>query len=157
MENVIFCEKENGVGGMPVGVNGRAMRFLLRRMTANASYIIASAIEAVHFHSFPFTSEKSKEKIELLATHLSRYTEKIKIHMINLLPIQKRNCTKMSRRIYDNLVTKIYDADCVKNLLLDNNCGCLATGESIGQLHHRLWKDCRRQIPLCVKYLFFVR
>ncbi len=135
--NVIFCEKENGVGGMPVGVNGRAMILLSGGIDSPvATYMIAKrglAIEAVHFHSFPFTSEKSKEKIELLATHLSRYTEKIKIHMINLLPIQKEIAQKCPEE-FMTILSRRFMMRIAEKLALDNNCGCLATGESIGQV-----------------------
>ena len=101
-----------------------------------ASYLIAKRglqIEAVHFHSFPFTSERSKEKIEQLAKQLSLYTEGIRIHMVNLLPIQ----TKIAEKCPEELMTILsrrFMMRIAEKIALDRNCGGLVTGESIGQV-----------------------
>lgn len=135
--NVIYSQKEDGVGGMPIGVNGRAMLLLSGGIDSPvATYMMAKrglGIEAVHFHSFPFTSEKAKEKIERLAKQLSLYTEGIRIHMINLLPIQ----TELSEKCPEELMTILsrrFMMRIAEKLALENHCGCLGTGESIGQV-----------------------
>lgn len=135
--NVLYSQKQNGVGGMPVGVNGRAMMLLSGGIDSPvATYMIAKRglwIEAVHFHSFPFTSEKAKEKIERLAKQLSLYTEGMRIHMINLLPIQ----TELSEKCPEELMTILsrrFMMRIAEKLALENGCGCLGTGESIGQV-----------------------
>ncbi len=135
--NIIYSEKEQGVGGLPVGVNGRAMMLLSGGIDSPvATYMIAKRglwIEAVHFHSFPFTSEKAKEKIERLAKQLSLYTEGIRIHMVNLLPIQ----TEISESCPQELMTILsrrFMMRIAEKLALETGCSCLATGESIGQV-----------------------
>ena len=135
--NVVYAEKFDGVGGMPVGVGGKAMVLLSGGIDSPvASYLIAKRglqIKAVHFHSFPFTSERSKEKIEQLAKQLSLYTEGIRIHMVNLLPIQ----TKIAEKCPEELMTILsrrFMMRIAEKIALDRNCGGLVTGESIGQV-----------------------
>ena len=47
-------------------------------------------IEAVHFHSYPYTSERAQEKVEELARMLAGYCGRFKRHIVNLLPIQEQ-------------------------------------------------------------------
>ena len=90
-------------------------------------------IEAVHFHSYPFTNERSQEKVRDLARILSKYCGPIKLHMVNTLDIQKaiaENCneeetTILSRRFMMRIAQKIGES---------RYCTALVTGESIGQV-----------------------
>ena len=90
-------------------------------------------IEAVHFHSYPFTSERAEEKVMDLAQHLCRYVNHMVVHSVNLLPIQKainENCkeeemTILSRRFMMKIAEKIAN---------DRHCQALVTGESLGQV-----------------------
>ena len=135
--NFIFCDKVQGVGGLPRGINGKGCILLSGGIDSPvAAYLMSKRglyIEAVHFHSFPFTSEKSQEKIIDLAKNLMPYIGKIKIHMVNLLEIQQsisENCpeelmTILSRRFMMAIAEKI---------ALETNCNCMITGESLGQV-----------------------
>ena len=90
-------------------------------------------IEAVHFHSYPYTSERAREKVYDLTRILASYCGRIKVHSINLLEIQQaigENCpteemTILSRRFMMKIAERIakkYD------------CDMLITGENIGQV-----------------------
>ena len=90
-------------------------------------------IGGLHFHSYPFTSDRSVEKVKDLARRLSFYTGKFTMYSINLLPIQKaiiKNCnerymTILSRRFMMRIgeeLSKKYEYD------------ALLTGESLGQV-----------------------
>ena len=46
-------------------------------------------VECIHFHTYPFTSEKSMEKVRDLARILAKYCGKVRLHKVNLLEIQK--------------------------------------------------------------------
>ncbi len=135
--NILYTNKMMGVGGLPVGINGKAMSLLSGGIDSPVATYLASkrglSVEAVHFHSFPFTSEKSFQKVERLVRTLMDYTGKIVIHKVNLLPIQKEisaNCpeelmTILSRRFMMRIAEK---------LALEVGAGALVTGESIGQV-----------------------
>ncbi|MDO5063346.1 MAG: tRNA uracil 4-sulfurtransferase ThiI [Peptostreptococcaceae bacterium] len=136
-KNILYANKVMGPGGLPVGINGKVMVLLSGGIDSPVATYLASKrgleIEAVHFHSFPFTSEKSFQKVEELTRHLVQYTGKITIHKVNLLPIQKQisaNCpeelmTILSRRFMMRIAEK---------LALKQELGALVTGESIGQV-----------------------
>ncbi len=135
--NFIYSDKIKGVGGLPRGINGKGCVLLSGGIDSPvAAYLMSKRglyIEAVHFHSFPFTSEKSQEKIIDLAKSLMPYIGKITIHMVNLLEIQQsisENCpeelmTILSRRFMMAIAEKI---------ALETESNCLITGESLGQV-----------------------
>lgn len=135
--NVIYCDKIKGVGGLPLGINGRAMILLSGGIDSPvAAYLMAKRglyIEAVHFHSFPFTSEKSQEKIIDLAKHLSFYTGKIRIHMINLLEIQNEINEKCPPELM-TILSRRFMMAIAEKIALETGANSLITGESMGQV-----------------------
>ncbi len=133
----VFSKRVSGLGGLPLGTNGKAMLLLSGGIDSPvAGWMVAKRgvrIEAVHYHSYPFTSERAKEKVIELTRILSRYCGKIRVHNINLLPIQKEinekcppeEMTILSRRFMMKIAEK---------LALQRGCDGLITGESIGQV-----------------------
>ncbi len=133
----IFSRTIKGQGGMPYKTGGRAMLLLSGGIDSPvAGYLMAKRgveIEAVHFHSYPYTSERAKEKVLTLARKLCAYTGRVRIHSVNLLEIQQAiiaNCpseemTILSRRFMMAIATEIAK---------ERDCGALVTGESLGQV-----------------------
>lgn len=135
--SLIFWDKVRGPGGLPIGINGRACVLLSGGIDSPVSAYLMSKrglnIDAVHFHSFPFTNERSQDKVMELAAKLTPYTGKIRLHLVNLLPIQQEisaNCqeelmTILSRRFMMSIAERI---------ALQKGCNGLITGESLGQV-----------------------
>ena len=133
----LYHEKERGPGGLPVGTGGKATVLLSGGIDSPlAAYLIARRgleTEAVHFHSYPYTSERSKNKVIDLAKQLSRYTGKLKLHVFPFTEIQEaivENCPKdhvtiIMRRMMMKAAEKISQ---------QNGAQALVTGESIGQV-----------------------
>lgn len=133
----VYVNKEKGAGGMPVGTNGRAMLLLSGGIDSPvAGYMIAKrgvVIEAVHFHSHPYTSDRAKEKVIDLAKIMSEYTGKIRLNIVPFTEIQleiidkcpKNYLTVIMRRIMMRIAEKIAERD---------ECQAIITGESIGQV-----------------------
>ena len=133
----IFSDRIPGPGGLPLGSTGKGMLLLSGGIDSPvAGYQIAKRgveLEAVHFHSYPFTSERALEKVLDLGKILTRYTHNLRIYSVNLLEIQREiaeHCpeeemTILSRRFMMRIAEKI---------ALDNRCQCLVTGENIGQV-----------------------
>ena len=136
-EAFVFADKIHGLGGLPVGTNGKALLLLSGGIDSPvAGWMVGKRgvdIEAVHFHSYPFTSERAKEKVMDLAKILSIYVGKFKLYSVNLLPIQQEinekcpeeEMTILSRRF----MMKIAEAIAEKK-----GFNALITGESIGQV-----------------------
>ena len=90
-------------------------------------------IEAVHFHSYPYTSQRAQEKVEDLARIVATYVGRYRMHVINLLPVQEAivsNCpedetTILVRRFMMRIAEKLAAA---------NGCQMLITGENLGQV-----------------------
>lgn len=134
---LVYADSVEGYGGLPIGTNGKAMTLLSGGIDSPvASWLVAKRgvdIEAVHFHSYPFTNERSQEKVRELAKILSKYCGPIKLHMVNTLNIQKaiaENCneeetTILSRRFMMRIAEKIGQI---------RYCDSIITGESIGQV-----------------------
>lgn len=133
----IYIKRVKAHGGLPVGTNGKGLLLLSGGIDSPvAGFLMAKRgveISAVHYHSYPFTSERAEEKVKDLARILSRYTGKIKMYSVNLLEIQKainENCnekemTILSRRFMMKIGEKIAK---------ENNINALITGESLGQV-----------------------
>ncbi len=133
----VYVRKDKGAGGMPVGTNGRATLLLSGGIDSPvAGFMIAKrgvVIDAVHFHSHPYTSDRAKEKVIDLAKIMSAYTGKIRLHIVPFTDIQleiidkcpKNYLTVIMRRIMMRIAEKIS---------VKNESSALITGESIGQV-----------------------
>ncbi len=136
-EAYVYTEKLKGAGGMPVGTNGKATILLSGGIDSPvAGYMIAKRgveLEAVHFHSHPYTSDRAKEKVIDLAKEMVEYCGKIKLHIVPFTEIQlaiiekcpENYLTIIMRRIMMRIAEKVSSA---------NGSMALITGESIGQV-----------------------
>lgn len=127
----------NGPGGMPVGCNGRALLLLSGGIDSPvAGCMIAKrgvSLSAVHFESFPYTSDKALEKVREIARLMARYTGLIRLHTIRFTDIQtilRQKCpqdyiTVLMRRFMVRIALRIARED---------KCLALITGESVGQV-----------------------
>lgn len=139
----IYTERIEGYGGLPVGTNGKGLLLLSGGIDSPvAGFLMAKRgveVSGIHFHSYPFTSERAEEKVKNLAKILSIYTGKIKLYSINILEIQKElnakcpeeEMTILSRRFMMRIAEKI---------ALDNHIDALITGESLGQVASQTMK-----------------
>ena len=88
----IYSDVIKGVGGLPVGTNGKAMLLLSGGIDSPvAGYMISKRgveLEAVYFNAPPYTSERAKQKVVDLAKIVSGYSGSIKLHVINFTDIQ---------------------------------------------------------------------
>ena len=74
----IYAGHYKGAGGMPVGTNGKGLLLLSGGIDSPvAGHMIAKrgvTLEAVHFESFPYTSERALQKVLDLAKIVSDYS-----------------------------------------------------------------------------------
>ena len=135
----VYCDenKVKGQGGMPIGTGSRATLLLSGGIDSPvAGHMIAKRgveINAVNFFSFPYTSERAKEKVIELASIIARYTSKINLYIVPFTEIQlqiREHCpeehmTLLMRRFMMRISERI--ARQTKSL-------ALITGESVGQV-----------------------
>lgn len=133
----VYTDVVDMLGGMPVGTGGKGLSLLSGGIDSPvATYMMARrgmSINAIHFHSYPYTSENAKQKVIKLGKLVSKYTGGFKLYIVSFTKIQEaihKNCdgdfmiTLMRRimyRIAERLAKKI-------------GCQCIITGENLGQV-----------------------
>lgn len=133
----VFSRIIPGPGGLPLGSSGRGMLLLSGGIDSPVAGWLAMkrgvAINAVHFYSYPFTSERSREKVLDLCRVLAQYAGEVRLHVVLFTEIQRalrERCpeaflTLLMRRMMMRLAEAIA-----------RKAGALAlvTGESLGQV-----------------------
>ncbi len=136
-ETLVFSEVQPGPGGFPLGSNGRAMLMLSGGIDSPVAGWLAMRkglrIEAVHFHSYPFTSERAKEKVIELTRILAGYAGKITIHLVPFTDIQ----TRLKQECRENLIITLMRRAMFRiteQLAGQRAAHAIVTGESLGQV-----------------------
>ena len=133
----IHAGQFKGAGGMPVGSNGKGLLLLSGGIDSPvAGYMIAKRgvqLEAVHFESFPYTSERAREKVFELAQEVSQYAGSFNVHVVSLTHIQEE-LVKTCEEDYFTLLLRRYMMAIADRLAHQLGCGGLITGESLGQV-----------------------
>lgn len=126
-----------GAGGIPVGTSGKALLLLSGGIDSPvAGYMIAKRgvqVEAVHFESFPYTSERAREKVFELARIVAQYAGSINLHVVSLTHIQEE-LVKNCEEDYFTLILRRYMMAIADRIAKANGCGAIVTGESLGQV-----------------------
>ncbi len=136
-EAFFFHSLHPGPGGLPVGVSGKALLLLSGGIDSPVAGWMGMkrglVTEALHFHSFPFTSDRALEKVVDLTRVLSRYGLKIKLHIAGFTAIQKaihQHCPPaMSITIMRRMMFRVADA-----VARQRGIKAIITGESLGQV-----------------------
>ena len=133
----IYAGHHKGAGGMPVGTNGKGLLLLSGGIDSPvAGYMMAKRgvkLEAVHFESFPYTSERALQKVLDLAKIVSDYSGDIYVHTISLTHIQEE-LVKHCNEEYFTLLLRRYMVALANKVAKKYDCGALITGESVGQV-----------------------
>jgi len=137
-EAFIFSESVPGTGGYPVGSNGRAMLMISGGIDSPVAGWLSMRrgleIEGVHFHSYPYTSERAQQKVVDLTRKLAGYTsDRIVLHMVPFTEIQ----TRLNQSRTDSLLITLMRRSMFRiteQLAALRRAGAIVTGESLGQV-----------------------
>ena len=129
--------KERGAGGMPTGVSGRVACLLSGGIDSPvAAYRLAKrgcSVVPVHFHSYPFVTRASQEKVREIAEVLSRYQMRTSLRMVPFGELQRQIVLSVAAPmrvvIYRRFMLRI-----AERLARDARAKALVTGEVIGQV-----------------------
>jgi len=133
----IYSKTHKGAGGMPTGTSGKAMLLLSGGIDSPvAGWMLAKRgvmLDAVYFHSPPYTSERAKQKVIDLAKKIGLYCGRINLYVVPFTDIQmaiNEKCppaqlTIIMRRMMMKIAERIADR---------KECEALITGESLGQV-----------------------
>ncbi|QHE53267.1 tRNA uracil 4-sulfurtransferase ThiI [Pontibacillus sp. HMF3514] len=133
----ITSKKIPGAGGLPVGTSGKSLLLLSGGIDSPvAGYLSMKRgveMEAIHFHSPPYTSERSKQKVMDLAKQLTRFGHKLRVHVVPFTKLQQTIYREIPEgygmTVMRRLMMKISECVAEKEGILS-----FTTGESLGQV-----------------------
>lgn len=136
-KSYVYYEKIPCLGGMPVGTSGKAMLLLSGGIDSPvAGFLMAKRglkIDAIHFHSYPYTSEQARQKVVDLAKIIKKYTGNITLHIIPFTHIQEeihKNCDDE----YMVTLVRRFMMDIAERVAKANECSAIITGENLAQV-----------------------
>jgi tRNA uracil 4-sulfurtransferase len=133
----ITCHDIPGPGGLPVGSSGKAMLMLSGGIDSPVAGYLAMKrgleIEAVHFFSPPFTSERAKQKVVDLVKKLTAYGGKMKLHIVPFTEVQQAIYKQVPNE-YSLISTRRAMLKITDALRQRHHALAIVTGESLGQV-----------------------
>lgn len=133
----MYCGEEPGMGGLPVGSSGRVLLLLSGGIDSPVAGWLSLKrgvdLEAIHFHSYPFTSQMAQQKVEDLVQKLTPYGGKIRLHIVPVTEIQ----TEIRKHVPDGYSITILRRmmfRIAERLAHQRKALALVTGESLGQV-----------------------
>lgn len=133
----IYNREIKGLGGYPVGIQGKGMLMLSGGIDSPVAGYLALKrgvnIECLYYESPPHTSLNAKNKVLKLAEILNDYSGNIKVHVVPF--------TKIQEEIYKNIPGN-YNITIMRRMMYRiaerfakrRNCKIIINGESIGQV-----------------------
>ena len=133
----VYCEEIPCANGMPIGSAGKATLLISGGIDSPvAGYMMAKRgliLSAVHFYSYPYTSERARDKVVELAGLLSKYAGPIRLFLVPFTDIQMKiydEChEKETTVIMRRLMMKI-----AERIAVSEESRALITGEALGQV-----------------------
>lgn len=126
-----------GAGGLPVGTSGKSLLLLSGGIDSPVAGFLAMKrgvqLEAIHFHSPPYTSERARQKVLDLTKKLTEYGKSIKVHIVPFTKLQQEIFREMpesyAMTIMRRMMFRIAEAVSEQENILS-----LSTGENLGQV-----------------------
>ncbi|HCX63726.1 MAG TPA: tRNA 4-thiouridine(8) synthase ThiI [Eubacteriaceae bacterium] len=136
-QTYLYTKSFSGKGGLPIGCSGKAALLLSGGIDSPvAGYMIANRgveLIGVHFHSHPYTSDRSKEKVIQLTKQLSKYSGKIKLFIVPFTDIQLEILDKCEDKL-GTIIMRRFMMKIAERIARHHQAKALITGESIGQV-----------------------
>lgn len=133
----IYTGGQPGLGGLPVGTTGKGVLMLSGGIDSPVAgwLSLKRGVEIIglHFHSFPFTSERSKEKVLDLARQLAKYGGTIKIYVNHFTEIQKAIRQNCPEELYVTIMRR-FMFRIAERIAKKEKALCILTGENLGQV-----------------------
>ena len=124
-------------GGMPTGSAGQGLLLLSGGIDSPvAGYCMAKrglSLQALHFHSYPYTSVEAKDKVVELRDKLENYCDKIPLMLVPFTKIQEAIQRHCNNNYLITIMRRIM-SDIAKRVAIAKGCGCIINGESLGQV-----------------------
>jgi tRNA uracil 4-sulfurtransferase len=134
---LVYSGGKKGFGGLPVGTAGRGMLLLSGGIDSPvAGFMMASrgmTIDAIHFHSYPYTSLEAKQKVIQLVQITGKYCMGINLYIINFTKAQMR-IKECAPAPWTTVLLRMAMMEAAEKAARKIKCKCLITGESLSQV-----------------------
>ena len=133
----IFYKKEEGLGGLPIGVGGKVLVLLSGGIDSPvAAWSLMKRgieVEFIHFHSYPYTSKEAIKKVEEIVDVLKKYQRKIRLEKYSFTKIQEKIFLEAPEKfrviLYKRFMIKI-----ATKIAKEKGIFALGTGDNLGQV-----------------------
>lgn len=136
-ETIIFTETIKMMGGMPNGSSGKGLLMISGGIDSPvAGYMMAKRgmkLDAIHFHSYPYTSELAKEKVITLSKCVAGYTGGLKLYIVSFTEIQEA-IHEFCKEEYMITLMRRFMMKIAEKIARHNGLQTIITGESLGQV-----------------------
>lgn len=133
----MYIDKKEGLRGLPIGMSSKAMLLLSGGIDSPvAGFMMASRgveVEAIYFHTPPYTSERAKQKVIDLAKELTNYTGQMMLHVVDFTDIQLELNEKCNEELMTVLMRRMM-MRIAEEKAKSRGVRALITGESLGQV-----------------------
>lgn len=133
----VHAGPEPGAGGMPIGSSGRAALLLSGGIDSPvAGWMMAKRgleLVGVHFFSYPYTSERAKDKVLALGRKLTVWCGRMSVMVVPFTKIQEEIRAKCHEELF-TLIMRRFMMRIAERVAAQYGCGALITGESLGQV-----------------------
>jgi thiamine biosynthesis protein ThiI len=133
----VFAEQVPGPGGLPVGTAGRVLALVSGGIDSPVAAWLAMkrgcTVDAIYFHSFPYTGDKSKEKVRELCRIVAAWHGRMTLWVVHFTDVQKAlraaGPAELAVVLYRRMMLRI----AAERARIDG-AKALITGESLGQV-----------------------
>jgi len=136
-KTLIYRDVIKCVNGMPVGTGGKGILLLSGGIDSPvAGYMMAKrgmSIRALHFHSYPYTSQLAKDKVLQLAALLKKYSVHMTVDIVSVTKIQTEIHKKCPEEFMITILRR-FMMRIAENVAKEKGIGAIITGESLGQV-----------------------
>lgn len=133
----IMAGKIEGAMGYPVGVGGRALLMLSGGIDSPVAGIMTMKrgvrVEAIHFASPPFTSDRALEKVKMLAKKLAKYQGHVRLHVVHFTKLQQEIYKKVDEAYAITIMRRMMYR-IAESVAEENRCLAIISGDSLGQV-----------------------
>lgn len=136
-KTLIYTKVIKAVNGMPVGCSGKGLLLLSGGIDSPvAAYMMAKrgmSLRCLHFHSFPYTSPRAKQKVIDLANIIKNYTQELVLDTVSVTEIQTQINEKCPSQFMITILRRMM-MRIAERVAAKHNIGAIITGESLGQV-----------------------
>ncbi|MCL1992681.1 MAG: tRNA 4-thiouridine(8) synthase ThiI [Spirochaetes bacterium] len=133
----VYSDAKKGLGGLPVGTAGRGLLLLSGGIDSPvAGFLMAGrgmGIDALHFHSYPYTSLEAKQKALDAAAVLGSYTMGLRLYVVAFTTVQLK-IKESAPQSWITVLLRMAMMECAEKLAEKIKSKCLVSGESLSQV-----------------------